>query len=210
MKVVICAKDIEELKQQGQKTLYIDDNTLLTPSAKDAAKLAEIEIAQKPACPAVADSPQGSGISSELIYNALKALHAKGLLDEFLKDFEAKAFIAEACGGGKIVRGDSVKMETFDTGTPAAHASSQEVIDEDDSRIQSGFFTIDQSRFEQKFACEANFHLLEGSLNITINGEQAAVTPGDVLYIPTGANVVWDTSEAVRMFYSRYQDCQRG
>ena len=36
MKKLICAKEVEALEKQGQKVMYIDDNTLITPSAKDA------------------------------------------------------------------------------------------------------------------------------------------------------------------------------
>ena len=34
MKKLICAKEVEALEKQGQKVMYIDDNTLITPSAK--------------------------------------------------------------------------------------------------------------------------------------------------------------------------------
>ena len=44
MKKLICAKDIEALVKQGQKTLCIDANTIFTPSAKDALRAAKIEI----------------------------------------------------------------------------------------------------------------------------------------------------------------------
>ena len=37
MKRLICAKEVEACAQQGHKVMYIDADTLITPSAKDAA-----------------------------------------------------------------------------------------------------------------------------------------------------------------------------
>ena len=38
MKKLICVKDVEDVKKQGLKVFYIDSNTIITPSAKDAAR----------------------------------------------------------------------------------------------------------------------------------------------------------------------------
>ena len=43
MKRLICAKEVEACAQQGHKVMYIDADTLITPSAKDAAAVADIE-----------------------------------------------------------------------------------------------------------------------------------------------------------------------
>ena len=44
MKKLVCEKDIEKLVNEGKKVCYVDENTLITPSAKDAARTAGIEI----------------------------------------------------------------------------------------------------------------------------------------------------------------------
>ena len=44
MKRLICAKEVEACAQQGHKVMYIDADTLITPSAKDAAAVADIEV----------------------------------------------------------------------------------------------------------------------------------------------------------------------
>ncbi|WP_290920733.1 cupin domain-containing protein [Halodesulfovibrio sp.] len=213
MKKVVCAKDVEALIEQGKSILHVDSNTILTPSAKDAAKLAEIEIVEgaprQSACEAVSSpSSCDGGISSELIYSALKAMYEQGMLDTFLKSLTRKGFLSEAVGGGKLVRGKSVEMEPFETGTAGARACSQEVIGKEDGRIQSGFFEIHHSSFEQDFACEANCHLLEGTLKLTINGQTVAVETGDVFYIPAGSKVVWDAEGKAKLFYSRFSQAK--
>lgn len=214
MKRVVCAEEVEKLVLQNQSTFYIDDNTILTPSAQDAAALAGIEICCGAPEPCEPQAPStDNAISCDLIYAALKALHEKGLLTEFLKDFEQK-FTAIKCGGGKVVRGDSIKMEPVQTcrnqSVTTGEVSSQEVIGKEDGRINSGFFKITQSRYEQTFACEATCCLIEGTLTAIINGEYATVYAGDVMHIPAGADVVWETSGTARLFYSRFSDCPKG
>ncbi|MEZ6853779.1 cupin domain-containing protein [Halodesulfovibrio aestuarii] len=214
MKRVVCAEEVEKLVLQNQSAFYIDDNTILTPSAQDAAALAGIEIirgAPQPCEPQ--KSVTDNGISSDLIYAALNALHEKGLLAKFLKELEQR-FTAVMCGGGKVVRGDSIKMDPVQTcrnqSVTTGEVSSQEVIGKEDGRINSGFFKISQSCYEQTFACEANCCLLEGTLTVTINGEHVTVHAGDVMHIPAGADVVWETSETARIFYSRFSDSSKG
>lgn len=63
MKTLICAKEVEALAQQGQKVMYIDADTLVTPSARDAAATAGIEFCegtpapQTESCGASCDTP---------------------------------------------------------------------------------------------------------------------------------------------------------
>ncbi len=47
MKKLICIKDIEEMEKQGQKTIYINNDTLVTAAAKDMAKERKIEFLYK-------------------------------------------------------------------------------------------------------------------------------------------------------------------
>ena len=44
MKKLVCEKDIQALVNEGKKVCYIAEGTLVTPSAKDAARAAGIEI----------------------------------------------------------------------------------------------------------------------------------------------------------------------
>ena len=69
MKKLVCEKDIQKLVNEGKKVCYITQDTLLTPSAKDAARTAGIEISYgeepqaaceapaAPAAPAAAAAP---------------------------------------------------------------------------------------------------------------------------------------------------------
>lgn len=43
MRKLICIKDVEAFEKQGQKIVYIESNTIITPAARDAAKVSGIE-----------------------------------------------------------------------------------------------------------------------------------------------------------------------
>ena len=60
MKKLICTKEVEEAEKQGQKVIYIDENTLVTPAAKDAAINAGIEFVCGQAPEACAAAPAGA------------------------------------------------------------------------------------------------------------------------------------------------------
>ena len=48
MKKLVCVKDIESFSKLGEKVFCIDENTIITPSAKDAAKSYGITFSTEP------------------------------------------------------------------------------------------------------------------------------------------------------------------
>ena len=108
MKKLVTAAEVEASIASGQKVLYIDDNTIVTPAARDAAREAGIEIAigtpqpetagtpdgevfntcgaSKSACnsPEGSASPAASGnanVDLDVVYKVLSILKDKGLLN---------------------------------------------------------------------------------------------------------------------------------
>lgn len=209
MKKLICVKDVEELDKQGQKVLYIDDNTIVTPAAKDAAKNCGIEFSTKKNCCEVKSSepakPFGSEIDSDMIYTVLKAMMDKGLLKGLFDNVPALPYDAERDSGGlKLVRGNSVKFDKFDTGNPNNKVFYQELISKDDASMSAGFLTIEKSSFEWELGYEEIDYVIEGTLTVTINGKTFTAYPGDVLYVPSGSKVVWGSPDKARVFYTTY------
>ncbi|MCR2044917.1 cupin domain-containing protein [Anaerosalibacter massiliensis] len=215
MKKLICAEDVEVAQKQGQKVFYIDCDTIVTPLAKDAAKIYEIEFSTKSQdCdlknPCEMKSSElakdfEGGIDSDMIYKVFKTMMNKGLLNEILDLFSDKPYVAESdCGGLKVVRGNSVKFDTFDTGSPNDKVFYQELINKDDSSISAGFLTIDDSSFNRNLTYEEIDYVIEGTLTIMINGKTFTAYPGDVIYVPSGSRVVWGSPDKVKLFYITY------
>lgn len=197
MKTLICAKEIEKLREEGKTVCYVDSNTIVTPSARDAADAWGIEIKTSQNADI---SLAGDSLDSAQIYQVLKVLMEKGLLKGLFKPYEC-----ESHGNGlKVVRGDTVKMDVFDTGNPKAAAYFQELVSKEESHISAGFLVIDHSDFEWELTYEEIDYVIEGTLTVTIDGKQYTAHAGDVLFVPSGSKVVWGSPDKARVFYATY------
>ncbi|QHI71552.1 cupin domain-containing protein [Aminipila terrae] len=225
MKRLICAKDVETLAKQGQKVFYIDEDTLVTPSAKDAARSCGVEFsteAPAPVCcaaPAACEAPAPAPaaepakacegeIDTNMIYTVLKALADKGLLQGVLDTAacSGKPYTAEhdACGL-KIVRGNTVQYEALDTGNPSDKVFYQEIINKEDGcSMNAGFITIENCQFDWECACEELYHIIEGTLTVTVNGKVYTAQPGDSVFFPNGAKVAFGSPNKMKAFYATY------
>lgn len=216
MKKLICVKDIEALNKEGKKVFYIDDNTIITPSAKDAAKNSGIEFSydsvclevKSPCCEEKVSEPEKTStgeIDSNMIYTVLKAMLEKGLLNGMLDSTSNQPYYAEQdCGGLKLVRGSSVKMDVFDTGNPDNKVFYQELISKDDAKMSAGFLTIEKSSFDWELCYEEIDYVIEGTLTVTLNGKTFTASAGDVLFVPSGSKVTWGSPDKARVFYTTY------
>lgn len=192
MQKLICAKDVENLHAQGKHTIYIDSKTIVTPSARDAAESMQMQFVEETE-PALFD-----GMDSEKIYKVMKVLMERGMLNDLFKPYEAEC---HSCGF-KVVRGNTVQMETLETGQPGTKAFYQEVAG--DGAVHTGFLTIEASRFDWTIECEEHNYIIEGSVSITVDGKVFTANAGDVLYFPKGTKVVWDAAGKVKIFYATH------
>lgn len=215
MKKLICAKDVEAVQKQGKKVLYIDCDTIVTPSAKDAAKAAGIELSTETpaAAPAVcceasteAVKTGDGGIDSNMIYNVLKLMMEKGLLQGVFETPSDLPYVAERDSSGlKIVRGSSVKYEGLDTGNPADKVFYQEIINADDGcSMNAGFITIETCNFDWECACQELYHVVEGTLTVGTDGKVYTAGPGDSVFFPKGAKVTFGSPNKMKAFYATY------
>jgi len=212
MKKLICAKDVEALILKGEKTLYVDGNEIITPSAQDLAKNNGIVFTAAAPAPKVQDlgvnkTPSIDNIDSEMLLNFFRKMMDKGLLEEMLQCLKQKNLPFEAeCdpNGLKVVRGNTVKMDVFDTGNPNAKAYFQELVSKKESKMSAGFLVIENSKFDWELTYEEIDYVIEGTLTVEINGKTYTAYPGDVLFVPSGSKVVWGSPDKARVFYTTY------
>ncbi|OFI06654.1 ethanolamine utilization protein EutQ [Clostridium acetireducens DSM 10703] len=212
MKRLICAKDIEPLISNNEKLFYIDGTEIITPSAKDIAKNNGIIFTtQSPAPKAeTADAKKNisiEDIDSEMMLKLFRTMMDKGMLQEMLQCLKQKNLPYEAdcdATGLKVVRGNTVKMDVFDTGNPNAKVLFQELISKDESKISAGFLIIENSKFDWELTYEEIDYVIEGTLTIEINGKTYIAHAGDVLFVPSGSKVVWGSPDKARVFYATY------
>jgi len=140
-----------------------------------------------------------------MIYNVLKTMLDKGLLNGMFENNPNQPYLAERDSGGlKLVRGSSVKMEVFDTGNPNNKVFFQELISKDDCSMSAGFLTIEKSSFEWELCYEEIDYVIEGTLTVEINGKTFTACAGDVLCVPSGSKVIWGSPDKARVFYTTY------
>lgn len=216
MKKLICVKDIEAFNKQGKKVFYMDDCTIITPAAKDAAKNCGIEFSSETncceektsCCEEKALKPEitgGGEIDSNMIFTVLKTMLEKGLLNGMFDNTSNQLYLSESDKDGlKLVRGNSVKMDYFDTGNPDNKVYFQELISKDDSKMSAGFLTIEKSSFDWELTYEEIDYVIEGTLTVTLNGKTFTAHAGDVLFVPSGSKVTWGSPDKARIFYTTY------
>lgn len=222
MKRLICAKDVEQLILNGEKIFYLDGSEIITPSANDIAKNNGVIFTTEAPVIKVQNSMKHSvqdsevkktpsigveNMDSEMMLKLFKEMMDRGLLEEMLKCLKAKdlPFEAECHSNGlKVVRGNSVKMDVFDTGNPDAKVWFQELVSKEESKMSAGFLVIENSKFEWELTYEEIDFVIEGTLTIEIDGKTYVAYPGDVLFVPSGSKVVWGSPDKARVFYTTY------
>lgn len=217
LKKLICAKEVELSGKQGQKIIYIDTDTLITPSAKDAAASYGIVFStDRPPCGCEAPRTDGQqsccktsqkeSIDSELIYQALKKLLEKGMLGNLMSAVEMP-YLSEKDPEGmvKLVRGSTAKWKPLDTGNPSNKVFYNEVISASDgSSMNAGFMTIEKCDFPWDVACQEIYYVVEGTLTVKKDEQLFTARPGDVLFFRKGAKLTFGSPDKVKVFYATY------
>jgi len=213
LKKLVCADAIKAAAEKGEKVFCVECNTIITPAAKDLAKELGVEFTETSSASGMHScndrskkDSQDKFIDKDLIVQIVKAVLANSLLSSNAVTSSDPPFLAEGDpkSGLKIVRGRSVKYETFETGAPGTNVAYREVISKADSQMSAGFLTIEKSSFEWELCYEEIDIILEGSLSITMDGETYEAYQGDVLFVPKGSKVTWGSSGYVKLFYVTY------
>ena len=227
MKTLLTEKSIKDRIAQGGHSVCIDENTIVTPAARDAIKYNGLEVtdctaaptatATYSACipaptPAPAAAPAGGdALSTEMIYNALKKMTEQGLLNDCFEapaPAEAAPYTAENANGFKLVRGGGIKMEVLELENPADNGKVQyqELIGADvDSAMNAGFMTVDQCTFNWDVEPQEIYYVVEGNMTVTVDGVPHTAYPGDCLFIQKGSKVVFSSGNTkAKVFYCTY------
>lgn len=206
VKKLICVSDVQAFALQGQKVIYVDSKTIITPAAKDEADASGLEFSFEQNCceTKATERPKASEaeIDSDTIYTVLKALMDKGLLKGLLENLSGIPYVEECDSGGlKLVRGNSVQFAAFETGNPHNKVDHQELISKNDSSLNAGFLAIEKSSFDRELANDEIYYVIDGTVMITTNEKRFTAYSGDVVSIPAHSKVVISTPKMAKIYY---------
>lgn len=202
MKTLISLKEVESALAKGEKTLYFDTNTIITPSARDAAAAGGLCFEEKCSTDC---SPVQCGKDDDLIYRALQILMEKGMLGLLLQAFGKDIpYVSESDAAGmlKLVRGESTQWLPLETNTTGAKAFYNTLIDRaDGALISAGFIRIDEGAFPWTTECQELYYVVEGSLTIEKDDRTFKAHSGDCIFFKKGAHIALSVQEPVKVFY---------
>jgi ethanolamine utilization protein EutQ len=105
-----------------------------------------------------------------------------------------------------VVRGKSVQLGRFDGAGPGRNVGLTDVVTgKDRSPMTAGFMSWSKAdSFPWTLDYDEMDCVLEGVLQIGIDGRVLEGRPGDVLYIPKGSKVIFGTPSRTKIFYVTY------
>ncbi len=216
MKTCVSLNILRELSANS-KTVCLDDNSVLSPSAKDYARekglvvylrgnkdpIIGVSTGAEPACeaekPAQSCSTDTKAASSDNISideNMLKAIITKAIL-------ENNKPICESPKAMKI-EGDKVVMEPFTEAPAGQKIGMTDVITEREGNLGAGFMTFENSELPWTLSYDEVDYVVEGEFTIKTGGKLYTMKPGDVFHIPKGTSLVFGSPSFCKVFYVVY------
>jgi uncharacterized cupin superfamily protein len=99
-------------------------------------------------------------------------------------------------------------LEPFDgfaevlEGDPAAGVAWLRTVAAGNATLYAGIFVVQPSRFRYDFAHDECLHLIEGDVQITVDGEQPVhLRAGDIASFRAGTTSTWHVATPVRKFF---------
>lgn len=112
-------------------------------------------------------------------------------------------FIKEKDDSGIIkIKTDTVKCEPFN-GADGVYLKDIVTLDEA-PRMGAGVMELDNTSFEWTLTYDEYDYVIEGELEIEIDGRIVKGTVGDIIYIPAGSHIHFQTPTRARYAYFVY------
>ncbi|MDR1948054.1 MAG: cupin domain-containing protein [Spirochaetaceae bacterium] len=98
-----------------------------------------------------------------------------------------------------------IKPEPFNTGKPGDKVFLKDCVSlEESPRLGFGVMEMDHSRFKWTLNYDEVDYIIDGRLEILIDGRSVAADKGEVIFIPKGSTIEFSAPEFVRFLYVVY------
>ena len=107
--------------------------------------------------------------------------------------------------GVLVVKTDTVKPEPFDTGKPGDNVLLKDVVTLDESpRLGFGIMEMKATTFEWFLNYDEVDYVIDGTLEIVIDGRRIVGNKGDILFIPKATKIEFSVPDHARFMYVTY------
>ncbi|MGB9826679.1 MAG: cupin domain-containing protein, partial [Desulfofundulus sp.] len=143
----------------------------------------------------------GGGIDVQLVAQVVKEV----LAQLGMQAVPAVPLVERDPSGIRLVRGNTVVCQPFDTGKPGDRVALVDLLPLKESpRMAAGFMTMEKSSFDWELRYDEYDYIIEGTLEITVDGRTYTGRAGDVFYIPRGSKITFGCPDRVKFFYVTY------
>ncbi|TGE35058.1 DUF861 domain-containing protein [Desulfosporosinus fructosivorans] len=207
----ISANVLREMAKMD-KDILLEEDSVLTPSAKDLAKELGITIT-KGRQEIIGQSVMGQSTGQPVNHQNERQVTA-GVIGAETKDADLKKTVQKilsevlkpACENPKAthVMGKDVVIQPFLEAPPGQKVGLVDVIDARVGNMASGFMTFDHSRLPWFLNYDEVDYIIEGDFVLEVEGQVFRAVAGDVIYIPKGSEVVFSSPTFCKVFYATY------
>ncbi len=207
----ISAAVLREMAKMD-KDIVLEEDSVLTPSAKDLAKELGITITKgRQEIVSQRVIGQSAGQQVELLNERSGASvandtdHQNAELKKTVQQILSE-LLKPACENPKAthVVGKNVVIQPFTEAPPGQKVGLVDVIDARVGNLASGFMTFDHSRLPWFLNYDEVDYVIEGDFVLEVEGQVFRAVAGDVVYIPKGSKVVFSSPTFCKVFYATY------
>lgn len=128
------------------------------------------------------------------------------IIEEKLGNNESEEFIKRTDPSGIMsVVLDTVKPEKFDTGNPNEKVYLKDVVSlEESPRLGCGVMEMKESTFKWTLKYDEINYVIDGTLEIHIDGRRIIGNKGDMILIPKNSSIIFTVPTTARWMYVAY------
>jgi len=99
----------------------------------------------------------------------------------------------------------ALKLDKFDTGKDGDKVYLKDAVSlEESPRLGAGMMEMEESTFDWTLKYDEMDYIIEGSLDILIDGEKITGNAGDMIYIPKNSKIQFSAPKYAKFFYVTY------
>ena len=139
----------------------------------------------------------------EINEKTLEKLIRKVLAEQLGSSLKNQIKTVDKNSGVLTVKAHSMKTDRFDTGKPGDQVFLKDAVTlEESPRVMFGIMEMkDAGAFDWTLRYDEVDYIIEGTLEITVDGVTSTAGPGEILYIPMNTSVTFSTPGDVRFMY---------